>query len=469
MALTAAEQYLIELINRSRLDPLAEAARYGLALNAGLSGNVISGEALAPVSPNTLLEDAAFGHSTWMLQADTFDHNGAGGDSPGARISKAGYEFLGAWAWRENLAWTGTTGNLDLTAAVEEHHEGLYRSAGHRVNTFSENVREIGVAQVAGAFTHQGTTYNSSMLTINYAQSGSDVYITGVAYTDRDGDAFYGVGEGTGDIWIRADGASVRTADAGGYGLGVGATNSLTVQVGEGSTTLAVLRVDASDGNVKVDVVTQTDGSKYLAVSSSATLVSGITDARLLGSADLDLNGNAEANRLIGNAGNNELRGFGGADDLLGGRGDDALFGGNGNDLLRGGTGRDASWSDLDTSGASGNSDRLLGEAGNDILIGESGYDVLNGGLGDDMLTGGGGRDTFVFTAGRDTITDFADNVDTIEINTMTLGLDLAIDDVIAMGRITGGDAVFDFGNGNVLTLEGETDLSLLINDLTIL
>ena len=468
MALTAAEQYLIELINRARLDPLAEAARYGLGLNAGLTGTVIGTRALEPVSPNTALETAALGHATWMLQNDSFDHTGADGSTPGARINKAGYAFVGTWAWRENLAWTGTTGALDLESAIAEHHEGLYRSAGHRVNTFSANVREVGVAQVPGNFTHLGTTYKSSMLTVDYAASGTDVFVTGVAYTDANKDSFYSIGEGDAGIWFRADGAGATTASAGGYGFGVKASGSLTVNVGDGSQTLAVLQVDAADGNVKVDLVTEASGDTYLALSASATLVSGITDARLLGSADLNLSGNGENNKLVGNTGNNELHGFGGDDDLLGGRGDDKLFGGDGNDLLRGGTGRDASWGDLGTSGASGNSDILYGGAGNDRLIGQSGADILNGGLGNDVLTGGGGRDTFVFTAGRDRITDFAENVDTVEINAATLGIDMTLDEVISMGRVENGDAVFDFGGGNVLTLEGHSDLSLLFNDLMI-
>lgn len=468
MTLTAAEQYRIELINRARLDPAAEAARFGLSLNAGLTGNVISGNVLEPLSPNPLLENAALGHATWMLENNTFNHTGENGSTPGGRINDAGYKFVGAWAWRENLAWTGTTGQINLEEAVIEHHEGLYRSAGHRVNTFSENVREIGVAQVAGNFTHQGTTYNSSMMTVNYALSGPDIYVTGVVYTDADDDDFYSMGEGTGGVWIRADGASATAAAAGGYGFGVTASNDMSVQIGTGGTTLARLRVDASDGNVKIDVVTDASGDKYLALSSSATLVSGMTDARLLGSADLDLNGNGDANKLVGNTGDNELRGFGGNDDLLGGSGDDFLFGGNGNDLLRGGTGRDARWGDLESSGTSGNSDRLWGDAGDDTLIGQSGNDVLNGGLGDDVLTGGGGRDTFVFTAGRDRITDFADNVDTIEINATTLGIDMTAADVIDMGQVVGNNVVFDFGNGNVLTLEGQTDLGMLLNDLMV-
>lgn len=37
MTISAAEQLLIELINRARLDPLAEAQRLGIDLNAGLA------------------------------------------------------------------------------------------------------------------------------------------------------------------------------------------------------------------------------------------------------------------------------------------------------------------------------------------------------------------------------------------------------------------------------------------------
>ncbi len=73
-----------------------------------------------------------------------------------------------------------------------------------------------------------------------------------------------------------------------------------------------------------------------------------------------------------------------------------------------------------------------------------------------------------MFTAGRDRITDFAENVDTVEINAATLGIDMTLDEVISMGRVENGDAVFDFGGGNVLTLEGHSDLSLLFNDLMI-
>lgn len=465
MALTAAEQYLLELINRARLDPAAEADRYGVALNADLDPGTISTTAKQVLAPNRQLETAAQVHSDWMLQTNTFSHTGADGSSPGDRIQDAGYTLTGQWSWRENLAWTGKTGRLDLQEAIETHHAGLYRSEGHRENTFSEVVKEVGIAQVEGRFTNGNTTYNASMLTLNFATHDTDVFITGVAYADRDGDAFYSVGEGLADVWIAAAGRDATTADAGGYGFGVAADDDVLVTLGTGNTELAALRIDVSDHNGKLDIITDNDGGMTLALSVSATLVSGIPDARLLGVADLDLTGNADDNVLTGNAGRNVLRGEAGNDQLSGGQGIDKLYGGAGDDQLLGGGGRDG----LDSSEiGSENADLLIGGAGDDHLVGLSGSDVMDGGTGDDVLTGGGGRDTFIFNDGHDTITDFADNVDQITLNAAALGdADMAITDVLSLGRVVNGDAVFDFG-ADVLILRDVTDIDALGNDLII-
>lgn len=471
MALSHAEQYLLELINRARLDPVAEALRFGVDLNSQLASGTISETAKEVLSPNAYLESAAHDHSLWILDNDSFTHDGTGGSTPGDRMAAAGYTFSGAWTWRENLAWVGSTNSVDLEAAVFEHHEGLYNSAGHRANTFAEDIREIGLGQVAGRFHDGRTEFNTSMMTLNFAQSGNQVFLTGVSYADQDDDAFYSMGEGVSGVWFDIAGARAYTALAGGYGLGTAANSNALVSVGSGSSTHATLRVDLGDGNAKLDLVTESDGSKMLLVSKSATLVSGVADASLLGSADLDLTGNTAANDLIGNAGDNTLRGLGGNDMLSGGEGADDLFGGDGNDYLTGGGGRDASWGAL-LAAATGsqNADTLSGGNGNDTLMGLSGNDTLDGGAGDDVLTGGGGRDTFIFNAGDDRITDFGAYVDTLQIEAASLGhAGATAGDVLALGRIEGGDAIFDFGGGNLLELEGINALSLLANSIEII
>ena len=420
MALSATEQYMLELINRARLDPVAEARRYGLDLDADLAPGTIARQSLQVLAPDDRLRAAAEGHSSWMLQADVFSHDGAGGSSAYDRMTAEGYAFEGGWSWRENLAWRGTTApSIDLAAAIDSHHEGLYRSAGHRTNTFAPQVREIGIAQVAGTFTYEGTDYRSSMVTQNFALSGPEVFVTGVAFADRDGDRFYGVGEGLSGVTVSAAGAGATTAAAGGYALATTA-DSLTVEVTRDGTRLARLTLDTSEGNVKLDVIDRAEGGTALALSASATLSDSRLDAVwLLGTDDLDLTGASTRNELIGNAGDNRLSGRGGADRLEGGAGDDRLSGGGGRD-----------W--------------------------------LEGGAGDDWLEGGAGADRFVYSGGADRIADFGAQ-DRILLDG---GLDTPGRTQVLM---QGGDAVLDFGGGDRLVIEDASGLWVLAEDITFL
>ena len=110
----------------------------------------------------------------------------------------------------------------------------------------------------------------------------------------------------------------------------------------------------------------------------------------------------------------------------------------------------------------------LSGGDGRDTLMGLSGNDTLDGGNGDDVMTGGGGRDTFIFNDGDDRITDFGAYVDTLQLEVASLGdAGMSVADVLALGQIVGGDAVFDFGD-DILTLDGITDINLLATSLII-
>lgn len=472
MSLTDAEQYLIELINRARLDPSAEAKRYGVSLNAGLDAGTIDTSAKQVLAPNGVLEQAAVTHSNWMLDTDTFAHTGANGSSPGARMAAQGYEFNGKWTWRENLAWLGTTGSINMAEAIEGHHEGLYRSAGHRANTFATSIREIGVGQVSGKFTIDGTTYNSSMLTEKFAATGTDVFITGVAYRDADGDGFYGIGEGRSQYWVKGGGDSAAMASAGGYAIQVGKENPVLVQVGKDSKTLAKLDVDVTDGNAKLDIVIDKAGEYSLGLSASADLKSGITDAQLLGVGNIDLSGTDAKNVLRGNKGNNEIRGEGAGDRIIGGAGKDKLYGNDGNDKIYGGNGKDKIIGGTGKdrmSGQDGN-DKIYGGSGADKLFGGGGHDRLDGGKGDDLLWGGSGGDTFVFRGGHDVVKDFQDNTDTLAIErSLVGGSNATVSDVLGMGKIINGDAVFDFGHGHHFKINDVSNLNILANDIDLI
>ena len=56
---SAQEQLMLELVNRARLDPNAEASRLGITLNQGIAAGSITAAAKQPLAGNALINDAA--------------------------------------------------------------------------------------------------------------------------------------------------------------------------------------------------------------------------------------------------------------------------------------------------------------------------------------------------------------------------------------------------------------------------
>ena len=330
MTLSSAEQYLLELINRARLDPAAEAARYGIALNAGLSAGSISTAAKQVLAPSAQLEQAAVLHSQWMLDNDVFSHTGAGGSTPGSRMTAQGYTWF---AVAENIGYNSSSGSVTVEGSIANLYEGLFRSEGHRVNTLNGTYSEVGVGAEAGIY--QGR--NAAMLTEDFGARNTGHVLTGVAYADANHDRFYGMGEGTADVVFAIAATSASTAPAGGYGLAAGNGSAVAVTGHQGARNFSLV-VDMRPGNVKLDLV---NGDTFYS-SGSVTLGSGVNDLVLLGVAPLDGTGSAAANQLTGNKGANTLTGLGGADRIIGGGGADVVHGGTGNDVLKGGAGSDS-------------------------------------------------------------------------------------------------------------------------------
>lgn len=325
MTITAAEQLLIEMINRARLDPVTEAARFGVGLNDGLAAGTISEDAKQALSPNVLLHASSDTHGQWMLDVNTFSHQGENGNSPKDRMENAGYVFEGSYYSGENITYRGSTGSINLNQLMEDHHHrDFFLSEGHRQNMLTDGYRELGVSQIEGIFTNSaGTNFNASMVTENFATTGSDVFVTGVAYSDTDSDNFYSIGEGQSGVAVSAQGTTTSTLAAGGYGIAIAPTGQASVSIGGISMTL-----DASSGNAKIDLV---DGTKIL-TSVSTTLTSQADELTALGFTEIDLRGHSSDDRLNGNRNDNALHGNGGDDVLSGGGGNDSLFGGAGTD-----------------------------------------------------------------------------------------------------------------------------------------
>lgn len=367
---SAYEQYMLELINADR-----------------------AAAGVAPLAFNGDLNEAAENHSSWMIATDIFSHTGVGGSTPEQRVTAAGYSFNGTWFSGENISWMSNGGAAGFQDEVDSRHASLMASPGHRANLLNGNFREIGVGFETGEM--QG--WDASVVTQNFALSGTSVFLTGAAFDDRDGDLRYDVGEGLGGLTVTAvNGAgqsfATTTMDAGGYNLDL-AAGAYTVTFSGGGFATTTQQVTIGGGNVKLDLVDPQAGPPPF-------------------------------NPIDGTSAGETLRGTAVADWINGLAGNDRLQGGGDNDVLNGGGGRD-------------------------LLFGDTGRDRLIGGGGNDVLTGGAQRDTFIFKGnwGVDSVADFQNGFDKLDLRGNGLsfaGLDIAAADLDGDGAAD--DALIDAG-----------------------
>jgi hypothetical protein len=312
MPATALEQMILELVNRARLDPAAEAARYGIALNEGVpAGDTISTASKQPLAMNETLLGTARAHSQDMIDRDYFAHDTPEGVTPFQRMTNAGYNFTTAG---ENIALTTSSNPLTDQNSINLHQflfvDPNFPGRGHRVNILLGDYQEIGVGQAAGNY--QGS--NGSALTEDFGVRGNQQFLTGVSYADADHDNFYSIGEGRGSmlVAVAAPGnPSTSTGTAGGYSLAVSSGLQTVTFSGGGLTSPINVSVSiAANTNAKVDVIDQ----GTIATSVSLTDLGGATKIVGLGTFGLALTGDSGNDTFVGTKGNDTIDGAGGSD-----------------------------------------------------------------------------------------------------------------------------------------------------------
>ena len=329
---TPLDQYMLELINQSRANPSAAAAKLGIGLNDGLAAGTISATAKQPLAFNEDLIDAAHKHSAWMLATDTFSHTGAGGSTAGGRMAAEGYAGS---TWGENIAITWGSGKVPSQSVVDGLENGLFKSPGHRTNIMKDTFNEIGIGVEGGEYKGSpGVT-----ATQDFGKKAS-AYLTGVSFDDKDGDNFYDVGEGLAGVQIKATSStgqsySVSGWDAGGWQMAVPQGSYTLTFSGGGLAAPVVKTATVGTSNVKVDL--NSDAAPAPAPTPSPTptpapapLPEGVSKV-----------GTPYNDVLSGTGAADTLSGLGGSDTLKGLAGNDVLIGGNGSDSLTGGTGAD--------------------------------------------------------------------------------------------------------------------------------
>jgi serralysin len=303
---TEQEQFMIELINRARLDPQAEVVRLGLSsLNEGppsLGGDpyTIQAGPHQPVAPSPTLTDASELYAAQLNAVDMFCHTCLG-TTPEQRMANAGYvasvsdfDFGGVAAYtgkyglsatmnfvpgRENLAFYGETpsnGKIDhLTQAVADAHAGLFvdntvPGRGHRCTMMYGEWKEVGVGIDVGTDGSPGNLSDSLYIAVDFARrSDTGPFITGVVYDDLDHDSFYtpDAGEARGGVTVTAYAAgtqnpvgSTSTFASGGYRIQVpiGSYDVRFSGPGIAATVSGVVVAAGPEGlpeNTKVDLV----------------------------------------------------------------------------------------------------------------------------------------------------------------------------------------------------------------------
>jgi hypothetical protein len=230
---TPEETLILELMNRFRANPSAEA---DLIAPAGKSGGGIDWKmfrdemkALKPVPPvvfNLDLLDAARKHSYYMIHNGlTHDETpgkvGFYGASPADRIKQSGFKGAG---WAEN-AFAGSAGALDshdgfLVDAGPGGTGGMQKDRGHRKNMIGA-YREVGPG---GVPTGRGLSVTHDFGSRDLRMAG------GVVYIDANGNNFYDVGEGVGQVPITSsDGSAVTTWKSGAYELDLKGQKEVTL------------------------------------------------------------------------------------------------------------------------------------------------------------------------------------------------------------------------------------------------
>jgi hypothetical protein len=312
MPATALEQMILELVNRARLDPAAEAARYGIALNEGVPApDTISTASKQPLAMNETLLGTARTHSQDMIDRDYFAHDTPEGVTPFQRMTNAGYNFTTAG---ENIALTTSSNPITDQNSIDLHQflfvDPNFPGRGHRVNILLGDYQEIGVGQAAGNY--QGS--NGSALTEDFGTRGNQQFLTGVSYADADHDNFYSIGEGRGSMSV-ADGIlATSTGAAGGYSLAVGSgLQTVTFSGGGLASQISVAVSIAAHTNAKVDVIDQ----GTIATSVSLTDLGGATKIIGLGTFGLTLTGDSGGDTFIGTKGNDTIDGAGGSDTAI--------------------------------------------------------------------------------------------------------------------------------------------------------
>lgn len=435
--------------------------------------NVFGGTGNVIVARGTVIEDYTAGSGNDSI---------TGNQAANSVIGNGGHDVLAGAGGNDTL--DGGAGNDRLNGGAG--NDRLIGGAGNDIY-FLGDAADVVVEAIGG-----GTDLVQTGLSHVLAGNVENLTLTGSAVANGTGNGSANLLIGNGAANNLSGGAGNDTLNGGGGNDTLNGGADMDRLVGGAGNDTYLLN-DAGD-----QVIEAADGGTDVVQSGlSYVLGANIEHLVLTGSAAVNGTGNTLANRLIGNSAANILSGGIGNDTLNGGAGLDRLVGGAGDDLYVLGDAIDLVFESLgggtDTvqtgqthvlaahvdhllllgsaavnGTGNGIANQLTGNLAANILSGGAGNDTLNGGAGNDVLTGGGDADAFVFVVGggQDRITDFQNNVDTLQIDDQLFGPGAATwAGLAAVGQAFADRVEFHFAPTQVLTVYGVTQVAQLADD----
>ena len=307
---TADEVLIVEFINRARADALAEAQRLRnttdpqvLAAYNSFNVNLEMMEqqfaqlerSVQPLAINGRMTQASRLHSQDQFNNQFQGHQSSTnpvppnqpGDLHTNRLERQGYNYSIAG---ENVysyarsAWHSHAGfNVDWGFGPG----GMQTPAGHRLNLHNPTYTEVGVGAVLGTNGPVGPMVVTQVLGRGASFGGP--FLTGVTYTDANGDVFYTPGEGIGGVQVTVAGAAFYTVSSsqGAYAIPLPGDGSYSVTFQRNGYPTVTRDFDVVGGrSVKIDY-TPVSGSGNYANVVSATHIPPQT-LRLVVDTDMD-------------------------------------------------------------------------------------------------------------------------------------------------------------------------------------
>lgn len=244
------EQQIVWLMNRARTNPTQEGKWLALSSDSDVAGgrtyfgvnlNTLQNEfaALAakpPAAFDNRLYAAAFAHSADLISRDAQDH-----DQQFARISAAGFHFLGGRGSVFSYASSGLNAhaawNIDWGPDNPDDGDGMQAGRGHRMATMATDGDYTNVGIAAIHETNSDTSVGEYVTTGNYCQANTsstnhfNKFIVGTVWNDTNGNDQYDPGEGKANVDVTPDQGTYYavTGESGGYAIPV--VNNATYQL----------------------------------------------------------------------------------------------------------------------------------------------------------------------------------------------------------------------------------------------